>query len=50
VDGIMRGERPITGEIAGGLEKELGRPARFWIAMERNYRQELAGEAYVEKG
>jgi addiction module HigA family antidote len=45
VDGIMRGEGPITVEIAGGLEKALGRPARFWMAMESDYRDELAREA-----
>ena len=39
---IIRGERPITHEIASGLEKAIGVRAGFWTGLEANYRETLA--------
>lgn len=38
---IIRGEQPITGEIASGLEKAIGVRAGFWTGLEANYRETL---------
>ena len=38
---IIRGERPITGEIASELEKAVGVRAGFWTGLEANYRETL---------
>lgn len=38
---IIRGERPITDDIANGLEKAFGISAGFWTGLEANYRETL---------
>lgn len=42
VQEIIKGEAPITPEIALQLETVLGVPAAFWVERERRYRMELA--------
>ena len=39
---IIRGERPITDDIAIGLETAFGISAGFWTGLEANYRETLA--------
>lgn len=39
---IIRGERPITDDIATGLEMAFGISAGFWTGLEANYRETLA--------
>ena len=39
---IIRGERPISDEIAAGLENVIGIRAGFWTGLEANYRETLA--------
>ena len=39
---IIRGEQPITAEIASGLEKAISVRAGFWTGLEANYRETLA--------
>lgn len=45
---LLRGEAPITQETAAKLEKVLGSTARFWISLDAQYRQQLAGRAELE--
>ncbi len=42
---IINAKTAITTETALQLEKVLGVPARFWINLERNYREFLARKA-----
>ena len=39
---IIRGERPITDDIAAGLETAMGIRAGFWTGLEANYRETLS--------
>jgi HTH-type transcriptional regulator / antitoxin HigA len=39
---IINGKAEITADTALQLERALGIPARFWGALERNYREDLA--------
>jgi HTH-type transcriptional regulator/antitoxin HigA len=39
--GLIKGDSPITQELAIQLEKVLAVPASFWMERERNYRKEL---------
>jgi len=39
---MIRGDRPITGETARGLELALGIHFRFWLNAEKRYREHLA--------
>jgi len=45
---LLRGEAPITQETAAKLEKVLGSTARFWISLDTQYRQQLAGRAELD--
>ena len=42
VDKIGQGKAPITPEMALRFELVLGVPARFWMNLERRYREALA--------
>lgn len=38
---LLKGKAPITEETALKLERVLGSTARFWLAMERQYKERL---------
>lgn len=40
VTGIINGDLPITQDIASRLEKVLGGPVHFWLAMEQLYQED----------
>lgn len=42
VAALLEGTVPITAEIAARLELALGRPARFWRNLERQFRKDSA--------
>jgi len=42
VNEIIKGKATITADTALQLERVLGVPARFWLALEANYREDLA--------
>ena len=42
INDIIKGKEPITVNTALQLELVLGIPAKFWLAREANYREELA--------
>lgn len=39
---ILDGEQPITPEVAGALQAGTGITAKFWLNLERDYREGLA--------
>ncbi len=43
IDQIIRGEAPITPEVALRFERVTGVPADFWNRLERQYRAFLSG-------
>lgn len=42
VNEIIKGKAMITADTAVQLERVLGAPARFWLGLEANYREDLA--------
>jgi Plasmid maintenance system antidote protein len=42
INDIIKGKEPITVNTSLQLELVLGIPAKFWLAREANYREELA--------
>lgn len=42
INDIIKGKEPITVNTALQLELVLGIPAKFWLAREANFREELA--------
>lgn len=43
IEGVVAGREEITEALAGELEAALGLSAVFWLRLERDYRQTLAG-------
>lgn len=39
---ILDGKQPITPEIAGALQAGTGLAAKFWLSLERSYREGVA--------
>lgn len=48
VDELLKGEAPITRELALDLERTLGPRAYFWLGRERDYRRWLAEKEDAE--
>ncbi len=42
VDDLLEGKKEIAPESASILEEMLGRPAHFWIALDRQYQNDTA--------
>ena len=42
IEEIVRGERPITEDLAQRLSDALGVPAQFWLNLESHYQQTLS--------
>ena len=40
LEGMLEGGEPLTPDMAAGLEKVFGRPERFWLNLEKNFRKQ----------